>query len=82
MTLRDKLLAEHQADADQFGGPVEQQPLDDDPEIRVNGWHYDPAAGEWWARLGSHHWLTVAGDIDNPPTWRPEEINREKGTTR
>jgi len=36
-----------------------------------NGWAYDPAEQAWTAKVGPARWLIVAGDLDDPPTWRP-----------
>jgi hypothetical protein len=44
---------------------------DNGPEIKINGWHYDPIEQAWTAKTGPNTWSIVKGDLTEPPTFKP-----------
>jgi hypothetical protein len=42
--------------------------------MKVNGWTFDPTREVWFARVSENTWREVKGALDNPPSWRPEQI--------
>jgi len=39
-----------------------------------NGWTYDPVEQAWAAKVGPARWLIIKGDLDDAPTFRPQDI--------
>lgn len=46
--------------------------------ITVNGWTYDPAQQEWTARIADNRWLTIKGDLDDPPSMTPWAVDLDR----
>ena len=54
--------------------PWGPRPSDNDL-THVNGWTFDPVAGEWLAKVAINTWRVVKGDLDNPPQFTPAHID-------
>ena len=42
--------------------------------ITIRGWNFDPARETWWAKTGPSTWTEVKGTMDDPPSFRPEQV--------